>query len=219
MFEQFTERARQVVVLAQDEARALGHDYIGTEHLLLGLLREADGLGARTLRGLGVTEEAAREQVRALVGQGESGTTTGQIPFTPRGKQVLELSLREALRLGHNHIGTEHVLLGLVRLDGGTASAVLHALGHDGETVRNEVMRQLVGVDGDDHRFAHGRDAAAVARRRGRRRLGVARRAAGRRASVRAAARRRLAPVRARSRRGHPDRVGDLGRVALRSSP
>ena len=143
MFERFTERARQVVVLAQDEARALGHDYIGTEHLLLGLLREADGLGARTLNSLGVTDEAARDQVLALVGRGESGTTTGQIPFSPRGKQVLELALREALRLGHDYIGTEHVLLGVVLHEGGTASAVLHALGHDGETVRNEVMRQL----------------------------------------------------------------------------
>ena len=146
MFERFTERARQVVVLAQDEARALGHDYIGTEHLLLGLLREEHGLGARTLGGLGITLEAVRGQVLAAAGQGASTPTQGQMPFSPRGKRALELSLREALGLGHNHIGTEHLLLGLVRQQEGTASTILHALGHDEETVRNEVTRGLVGA-------------------------------------------------------------------------
>ena len=145
MFERFTERARQVVVLAQDEARALGHDTIGTEHLLLGLLREEEGLGAQALRGLGITLEAVREQVVANVGQGESNTAQ-QIPFSPRGKRALELSLREALGLGHNHIGTEHLLLGLVRQGEGTASTILRALGSDEEAVRSDVVRRLVGT-------------------------------------------------------------------------
>jgi len=146
VFERFTERARQVVVLAQDEARALGHDYIGTEHLLLGLLREEQGVGAQTLQGLGLTLEAVREQVVAHVGRSESNDHTGQIPFSPRGKRALELALREALGLGHNHIGTEHLLLGLVRQEEGTASTVLHALGRDEETVRSDVVRRLAGT-------------------------------------------------------------------------
>ena len=114
MFERFTERARQVVVLAQDEARALKHNYIGTEHILLGLLREEEGLAARVLESLDITVEEVRAQVARIVGQGDE-VTTGQIPFTPRAKKVLELALREALSLGHNYIGTEHILLGLVR--------------------------------------------------------------------------------------------------------
>ena len=146
MFERFTERARQVVVLAQDEALALGHDHIGTEHLLLGLLREEHGLGAQALNGLGITADAVREQAVAIVGRGESAVAAGQIPFSPRGKHVLEASLREALVLGHNHIDTEHVLLGLVRRDDGTASIILRALGSDEKTVRDEVMRKLVGT-------------------------------------------------------------------------
>ena len=144
MFERFTERARQVVVLAQDEARALKHNYIGTEHLLLGLLREEDGLGARVLGALGIKLAAVREQVTRLVGEGDE-VASGQIPFTPRAKKVLELSLREALALGHNYIGTEHLLLGLVREHEGVAALVLHDLGADAATVRNEVIRMLSG--------------------------------------------------------------------------
>ena len=111
VFERFTERARQVVVLAQDEARALKHNYIGTEHILLGLLREEEGLAARVLESLDITVEEVRAQVARIVGQGDE-VTSGQIPFTPRAKKVLELALREALSLGHNYIGTEHILLG-----------------------------------------------------------------------------------------------------------
>src|SRR5215469_11517582 len=114
MFERFTERARQVVVLAQEEARTLKHNYIGTEHILLGLLREEEGLAARVLESLDITTERVRSQVVRIVGSGEE-VTSGQIPFTPRAKKVLELALREALSLGHNYIGTEHILLGLVR--------------------------------------------------------------------------------------------------------
>src|SRR5712692_7385061 len=114
MFERFTERARQVVVLAQEEARTLKHNYIGTEHILLGLLREEEGLAARVLESLDITVERVRAQVVRIVGSGEE-VTSGQIPFTPRAKKVLELALREALSLGHNSAGTEHILLGLVR--------------------------------------------------------------------------------------------------------
>src|SRR5207248_887978 len=123
MFERFTERARQVVVLAQDEARALKHNYIGTEHILLGLLREEEGLAARVLESLDITVEEVRAQVARIVGQGDE-VTTGQIPFTPRAKKVLELALREALSLGHNYIGTEHILLGLVREHEGLAARI-----------------------------------------------------------------------------------------------
>jgi ATP-dependent Clp protease ATP-binding subunit ClpA len=144
VFERFSERARQVVVLAQDEARALGHDYIGTEHILLGLLREEEGIGARVLENLGITVEEVRAQVVRVVGPGDE-TPTGQIPFTPRAKKVLELSLREALSLGHNHIGTEHVLLGLVRENQGVAARILLDFGADAETIRNEVIRALSG--------------------------------------------------------------------------
>ena len=144
MFERFTERARQVVVLAQDEARALKHNYIGTEHILLGLLREEEGLAARVLESLDITVEEVRAQVARIVGQGDE-VTTGQIPFTPRAKKVLELSLREALALGHNYIGTEHVLLGIVREYEGVAARILLELGADAETIRNEVIRALSG--------------------------------------------------------------------------
>ena len=124
MFERFTERARQVVVLAQEEARTLKHNYIGTEHILLGLLREEEGLAARVLEGLEITVEEVRAQVIRIVGSGEE-VTSGQIPFTPRAKKVLELALREALSLGHNYIGTEHILLGLVRENEGVAARIL----------------------------------------------------------------------------------------------
>jgi ATP-dependent Clp protease ATP-binding subunit ClpA len=144
VFERFTERARQVVVLAQDEARALKHNYIGTEHLLLGLLREEEGLAARVLESLDVTVEEVRAQVARIVGQGDEATT-GQVPFTPRAKKVLELSLREGLALGHNYIGTEHILLGLARENEGVASRILLDFGADAETIRNEVLTMLSG--------------------------------------------------------------------------
>jgi ATP-dependent Clp protease ATP-binding subunit ClpC len=144
VFERFTERARQVVVLAQDEARALGHDYIGTENILLGLLREEEGLAARTLEALGVTVERARSGVVLAVGQGEQ-IPTGQIPFTLRAKEALEASLGEALRMGHGHIGTEHVLLGLVTQDDDVAVRILGELGVGSETVRGELLATLAG--------------------------------------------------------------------------
>jgi ATP-dependent Clp protease ATP-binding subunit ClpC len=144
LFERFTERARQVVVLAQDEARALKHNYIGTEHILLGLLREEEGLAARVLESLDITVEEVRAQVARIVGQGDE-VTTGQIPFTPRAKKVLELALREALSLGHNYIGTEHILLGLVRENEGVAARILLDLDADEGVIRDQVIRLLSG--------------------------------------------------------------------------
>jgi ATP-dependent Clp protease ATP-binding subunit ClpC len=144
MFERFTERARQVVVLAQEEARTLKHNYIGTEHILLGLLREEEGLAARVLESLDITVERVRSQVVRIVGSGEE-VTSGQIPFTPRAKKVLELALREALSLGHNYIGTEHILLGLVRENEGVAARILLDFDADSEKIRNEVIRMLSG--------------------------------------------------------------------------
>jgi ATP-dependent Clp protease ATP-binding subunit ClpC len=145
VFERFTERARQVVVLAQDEARTLGHGYIGTEHLLLGLIREQDGVAARALGALGVTEDDARAQVAAMVVAGDDAAT-GQIPFTRRAKEVLELALREALALGHNYIGTEHILLGLLRENQGIGAQVLRDLGADPERVRSEILPLLAAA-------------------------------------------------------------------------
>jgi len=146
VFERFTERARQVVVLAQGEARGLGHNYIGTEHLLLGLLGEGEGLGARTLDSLGVTVEDVREQVGRIVGLGdEEAVTTGQIPFTPRAKKVLELALRESQSLGHDYIGTEHILLGIARENDGVAMQILRDAGADAAAIRDEVSRQHGG--------------------------------------------------------------------------
>ena len=147
MFESFTERARQVVVLAQEEARILKHNYIGTEHILLGLLREEEGLAARVLESLDITVERVRAQVVRIVGSGEE-VTSGQIPFTPRAKKVLELALREALSLGHNYIGTEHILLGLVRENEGVAARILLDFDADSEKIRNEVIRMLSGPGG-----------------------------------------------------------------------
>jgi ATP-dependent Clp protease ATP-binding subunit ClpA len=144
MFERFTERARQVVVLAQEEARALKHNYIGTEHILLGLLREQEGVAARVLASFDITVERARAQVVRIVSAGEE-VTSGQIPFTPRAKQVLELALREMLSLGHNDIGTEHILLGLTRVHEGVAMRVLLAFDADAEKVRDETIRRLSG--------------------------------------------------------------------------
>jgi ATP-dependent Clp protease ATP-binding subunit ClpC len=159
VFERFTERARQVVVLAQDEARALKHNYIGTEHILLGLLREEEGLAARVLDSLDITVEDVRANVARIVGQGEE-VTTGQIPFTPRAKKVLELALREALSLGHNYIGTEHILLGLVRENEGVAARILLDFDADAEKIRNEIIRMLSGP-GRRQGAAQGGPAAA----------------------------------------------------------
>jgi ATP-dependent Clp protease ATP-binding subunit ClpA len=144
VFERFTERARQVVVLAQDESRALRHGYIGTEHLLLGLLREEEGIAAHVLQSLEITLEAVRVQVREIVGEGES-ITTGQIPFTPDAKEVLEGALKEAVSLGHNYIGSEHILLGLVGVENGVAVRLLHDHRVTPERVREEVIRALSG--------------------------------------------------------------------------
>ena len=144
MFERFTEPARQVVVHAQEEARSLGHNYIGTEHLLLGLLRMEDGLARRVLTSLDIALEEVREQLARIVGRGDA-EPAGQIPFTPRAKKALELSLREALALGHDYIGTEHVLLGLVRVDDGVAARILADLGAPAERVREGVLGALGG--------------------------------------------------------------------------
>ena len=151
MFERFTERARQVVVLAQQEARSLRHNYIGTEHILLGLVLEPEGLAARVLEHLGVTIDGARSRLMQIVGSGEEANES-QIPFTPRAKKVMELSLREALALGHNHIGTEHILLALVREDEGVAARILLDFGADADKVRNEVIRMLSGPSGPSGR-------------------------------------------------------------------
>jgi ATP-dependent Clp protease ATP-binding subunit ClpC len=144
VFERFSERARRVVVLAQDEARALSHNYIGTEHLLLGLLREEEGIAARVLESLDISVEEARSQVLRNVGRGED-VASGRIPFTPRAKKVLEFSLREALSLGHGYIGTEHILLALVSVDDGVAARILLDFDADAETIRREVIRMLSG--------------------------------------------------------------------------
>ena len=139
MFERFTDGARQVVVLAHQEARELNHSYIGTEHLLLGLTRDADGVAAQVLRGLGIRQDVVREQVTEIIGRGKR-SPSGHIPFTPRAKKVLELSLREALQLNHNYIGTEHILLGLVGEGEGVAALVLVKLGGSLSRVRDKVI-------------------------------------------------------------------------------
>jgi len=144
MFERFTDRARRVVVLAQEEAKMLNHNYIGTEHILLGLIHEGEGVAAKALESLGISLDAVREQVQDIIGQGQQ-QPTGHIPFTPRAKKVLELSLREALQLGHNYIGTEHILLGLVREGEGVAAQVLVTLGADLSRVRQRVIQVLSG--------------------------------------------------------------------------
>ena len=149
MFERFTDRARRVVVLAQEEARLLNHNYIGTEHILLGLLDEGEGVAAKALESLGISLEAVRTQVVEVIGQGQSAPT-GHIPFTPRAKKVLELSLREALQLGHNYIGTEHILLGLIREGQGVAAQVLVKLGADQARVRQQVIGLLSGSAGGE---------------------------------------------------------------------
>jgi ATP-dependent Clp protease ATP-binding subunit ClpA len=147
MFERFTDRARRVVVLAQEEARLLNHNYIGTEHLLLGMAHEGQGVAAAALESLGISLEAVRAQVEEIIGQGQRAPS-GHIPFTPRAKKVLELSLRESKQLGHNHIGTEHILLGLIREGEGVAAQVLIRLGADLSRARGQVIGLLTGETG-----------------------------------------------------------------------
>jgi ATP-dependent Clp protease ATP-binding subunit ClpC len=142
MFERFTDRARRVVVLAQEEARMLNHNYIGTEHILLGLAHEGESVAAKALESLGISLETVRREVEEIIGQGQSAPA-GHIPFTPRAKKVLELSLREALQLGHSYIGPEHLLLGLVREGEGVAAQVLQKQGADLKRVRQEVIDVL----------------------------------------------------------------------------
>jgi ATP-dependent Clp protease ATP-binding subunit ClpC len=149
MFDRFTGRARQVVVLAQEEARMLNHDYIGTEHILLALLHPGTGIAGKALESLGITLAAARQQVEQIAGRGQPGAQPGRIPFTPRAKKTLELSLGEAIQLGH-YIGTEHVLLGLVRAGEDPAVQALSDLGADPARVRQEVFRLLQGYQGED---------------------------------------------------------------------
>lgn len=149
MFERFTDRARRVVVLAQEEARMLNHNYIGTEHILLGLIKEGEGVAAKGLEALGISLDGVRTQVEEIIGQGQQAPS-GHIPFTPRAKKVLELSLREALQLGHNYIGTEHILLGLIREGDGVAAQVLVKLGADLNRVRQQVIQLLSGYQGKE---------------------------------------------------------------------
>ena len=156
MFERFTDRARRVVVLAQEEARMLNHNYIGTEHILLGLIHEGEGVAAKALESLGIALEGVRQQVEEIIGQGQHAPS-GHIPFTPRAKKVLELSLREALQLGHNYIGTEHILLGLIREGEGVAAQVLVKLGADLNRVRQQVLQLLSGYQGKEPAEAGGR--------------------------------------------------------------
>src|SRR5438132_12300198 len=146
MFERFTDRARRVVVLAQEEARMLNHNYIGTEHILLGLVHEGKGVAAKALESLGISLEAVRQQVEEIIGQGKAAPT-GHIPFTSRAKKALELSLPEALQLGHDYIGTEHILLGLIREGEGVGAQVLQVLGAGLEPTRQKVL-QLLGEPG-----------------------------------------------------------------------
>ncbi|TMR08094.1 AAA family ATPase, partial [Nonomuraea turkmeniaca] len=160
MFERFTDRARRVVVLAQEEARMLNHNYIGTEHILLGLIHEGEGVAAKALESLGISLEGVRQQVEEIIGQGQSAPS-GHIPFTPRAKKVLELSLREALQLGHNYIGTEHILLGLIREGEGVAAQVLVKLGADLNRVRQQVIQLLHGYQGKEPAAAGGPQESA----------------------------------------------------------
>ena len=142
MFERFTDRARRVVVLAQEEARLLNHNYIGTEHILLGLIHEGEGVAAKALESLGISLEAVRSQVEEIIGQGGS-SPSGHIPFTPRAKKVLELSLREAIRLHHNFIAPEHIMLGLLREGHGLAMLIMADKGIDFDRVRDDLERSV----------------------------------------------------------------------------
>ena len=161
MFERFTDRARRVVVLAQEEAKQLNHNYIGTEHILLGLIREGDGIAAKALAELSISIDNVREQVQEIIGQGQTAPT-GHIPFTPRAKKVLELSLREALQLGHNYIGTEHILLGLIREGEGVAAQVLVKLGADLTRVRQTVIQLLSGYQGKESAVVGGTESTST---------------------------------------------------------
>ena len=149
MFERFTDGSRRVVVLAQDEARMLNHNYVGTEHILLGLIHEGEGVAARTLESLGISLDVVRQQVEEIIGRGQQAPSV-HIPFTPRAKEVLELSLSESLQLGHGYIGTEHILLGLLREGDGVAAQVLVRLGADLKRVREQVIQMLHGYRGQD---------------------------------------------------------------------
>jgi ATP-dependent Clp protease ATP-binding subunit ClpC len=162
MFERFTDRSRRVIVLAQEEARMLNHGYIGTEHILLGLIREGDGYAARTLESLGISLDAVRQQVEEIVGRGQQAPS-GHIPFTPRAKKVLELSLRESVQLGHNCIGPEHILLGMVRQGDGVAAQVLVTLGADLNRVRQQVIQLVHGYQGQDVESAGSRPGGRAA--------------------------------------------------------
>jgi len=144
MFERFTDQARRIVVLAQEEASSFSCDHIGTEHILLALIREGSGTAAVALASLGITTEAARGQVEEITGRGQQDPPRGHIPFSPRGKKTLELSLREAIALGNNFIGTEHILLGLLRVEDGVAIQILDRLGADPARVRQEVIRRVM---------------------------------------------------------------------------
>jgi len=148
MFQRFTDRARRTVVFAQDEARGLNHNWIGTEHLLLAIIREGQGVGAKSLEALGISLDAVRQQVEEVIGRGQEPVGDGHISFTPRAKKVLELSLREALQLGHDYIGTEHILLGLIREGDGVAAQVLVRMGCDLNRVRHQVIVLLSGRQG-----------------------------------------------------------------------
>lgn len=148
MFERFTDRARRVIVLAQEEARMLNHNYIGTEHILLGLIHEGEGIAARALESLGVNLTAVREQVQEIIGSGPQASS-GHIPFTPRAKKILELSMREAIQLNHGYIGTEHILLGMVRANEGVANQILSKLGAEPAKVRQTVMDLISGYPGN----------------------------------------------------------------------
>jgi ATP-dependent Clp protease ATP-binding subunit ClpC len=162
VFERFTDRARRVVVLAQEEARALNHNYIGTEHILLGLIHEGEGVAAKAMEELGISLEAVRQQVEEIIGLGQQAPA-GHIPFTPRAKKVLELSLREALQLGHNYVGTEHILLGLIREGEGVAAQVLVKMGADLNRVRQQVIQLLSGYQSKDQSAAEEPSEAAPA--------------------------------------------------------
>jgi ATP-dependent Clp protease ATP-binding subunit ClpC len=161
MFQRFTDRARRVVVFAQEEARLLDHNYIGTEHILLGLIHEGEGLAARALDSMGIGLDAVRHEVEEIIGRGQHASS-GHIPFTPRAKNVLELSLREAVQLGHAYIGTEHILLGLIREEDGVAAQVLVRLGADLDRTRQQVIHLLHGrLEAGVMRVGSGADTVA----------------------------------------------------------
>ncbi|HUP86106.1 MAG TPA: Clp protease N-terminal domain-containing protein [Acidimicrobiales bacterium] len=162
MFERFTDRARRVLVLAQDEAKAMEHDFLGTEHLLLGMVKEGEGVAAKALTELGVDHEGLRAKVLALIPVGEPGAASGAPPFTPRSKHVLELSLREALDMNHNYIGTEHLLLGLIRDGEGVAAQVLVAAGLSPSAVRAKVVSMLAGFAATSSPFGRTTPAATL---------------------------------------------------------